>query len=188
MDKSALRKELIKKREKISAERKIILDKEITEKLLSLDEYKRAKNILLFASTPFEFNTNKIAEASLGDFKNVFYPKCLDKNGNMKFFKIQNKNDFREGLYGIWEPYDSLPEFKNSSDSVCIVPALSVDNFFYRIGYGKGYYDRFLHSFNGKSICPCYDFLLCDKLPVNEFDEKIHILVTEKTIRRSHCG
>ncbi|MBP3370790.1 MAG: hypothetical protein J6L85_08565 [Clostridia bacterium] len=66
-----------------------------------------------------------------------------------------------------------------SSNTICIVPALAIDRDGYRLGYGKGYYDRFLCDFEGVSIVPIHSSLVCERLPRNNTDIQVKIIVTE---------
>ena len=184
MDKNLLRKELKEKRNLISQKDKGNFDTLISEKIISLKEFKVAKNILLFSPLNNEFNTEILFNKAKIMGKNIFYPRCTDKNGNMEFFKISYFEDFEKGSYGILEPKEFLPKYIKCKNSVCIIPALSVDKNYYRIGYGKGYYDRFLKDFTGVKICPCYDLLLSESLPHNNFDVMVDIIITEKDIMR----
>ncbi len=179
MDKSALRKTLLKKRKEIPQEKKIIYSKEISKKIISSDYFKNAKQVLIFSSTDDEFDTRYIAEECKIKAKTLFYPICLNENGNMEFLKVANTDDLECGMYGILEPKRTCEKYIPQKSDIVIVPCLSVDKNGYRIGYGKGYYDRFLKDFKGKSICPCFSEMLCDTLPTDKNDIKINILVTQ---------
>ena len=87
----------------------------------------------------------------------------------------------------IPEPPSDLPTFEPKGHCVCIVPGLAFDKNGYRIGYGKGYYDRFLKDFNGTKIGLCRCDFLKDALPVNEFDHKVDMIITEKGIIVPHA-
>lgn len=180
MDKKQIRKELFEKRKHIPKDRKAIYDKEISNKITQTDYFKNAKQVLVFASCGDEFDTRYIIEKCRMENKSVFYPLCIDKQGEMKFLKVDSNEDLQNGMYDIPEPKSTCDEYKPEQNDLIIVPCLSVDNNGYRIGYGKGYYDRFLKDFNGVSICPCYHELLTDSLPTDEYDVKINILITEK--------
>ncbi len=182
MDKKQLRKQLIKKRKDISKDKKTIYDKEIGIKIIKSDYFKNATQVLVFASTEEEFDTSLIVKHCRVENKSVFYPLCLDKNGNMKFYRINSSEDLVTGMYGISEPKPYCEEYKPKENDIVIVPCLSVDKENYRIGYGKGYYDKFLKNFNGISICPCYEEMLTDKLPTDKYDIKINILVTQQLL------
>lgn len=179
MDKKDLRKKLLNKRHNISKEKKTIYDKLISDKIINSDYFKNAGQVLVFASTEDEFDTRFIIEQCRLRQKRVFYPLCLDGIGNMAFFKADCVGDLEYGMYGILEPKKTCKKYIQKENDVIIVPALSVDKDGYRIGYGKGYYDRFLKNFKGIGICPCYDELLTDKLPVDENDVKANIVVTQ---------
>ncbi len=179
MDKKEIRKLLLNKRKDIPKAKKTIYDKEISKKIIESDFYKNANQALVFASTEDEFDTQFIIERCRIDGKKVFYPICLDNSGNMKFKKADSPDDLEIGMYNILEPKPYCKDYTEQKNDIIIVPCLSVDKEGYRIGYGKGYYDRFLKNFNGISICPCYDEMLTDKLPVEKTDIKIDVLVTQ---------
>ncbi len=180
MDKKQIRKELKEKRKNIPIDKKVIYDKEISRKIIQSDYFKKAEQILVFASVDDEFDTENIIEKCRIENKSVFYPLCIDNQGEMTFFKVNSQEDLQSGMYNIPEPKSTCKEYKPEKNDLIIVPCLSVDKNGYRIGYGKGYYDRFLKDFKGVSICPCYEQLLTDSLPTDEYDVKINILITEK--------
>ncbi len=183
MDKKILRKELLEKRKAINKEQKSKWDYAISHLICDSEYFKNANQVLVFAATDCEFDTRYIIEHCRESFKRVFYPRCIDKNGNMSFFKVDSVGDLAFGSFGILEPKDTCKKYIPQENDLVIVPALSVDKKGYRIGYGKGYYDRFLKNFNGVSICPCYEKMVTDTLPIDENDIKINILVTENQLK-----
>ena len=184
MDKKNLRKLLKDKRENIPYEKKVIMDKEISDKIIGSDYFKNASQVLIFASTDKEFDTRYIIERCRFLYKRVFYPICLDTSGRMEFLKVDSVGDLQVGMYNIQEPKKTCKKYIPKENDLIIVPCLSADKNRYRIGYGKGYYDRFLKDFNGVSICPCYSEMLTDSLPTDENDIKINIIVTDKEVIR----
>ncbi len=146
--------------------------------------YKNADVIFTYYSVRSEIDTVKIINKALSDGKKVALPKCTDNKGHMDFYFIEDSADsLVDGFYSIKEPDAfkcelAVPGKKN----ICIVPALSFDTKGYRLGYGGGYYDRFLQNFNGEMIGLCYEECLCDALPYNEYDIKVDIIVTDKKI------
>ncbi len=179
MDKKILRKELIEKRKNIPKDKKVIYDKQISKQIIESNWFKNAGQVLVFASSNDEFDTKYIIEFCRSENKNLFYPVCIDNKGNMEFLKVDSIGDLQIGMYNIPEPKPYCEKYKPSDNDIVIVPCLSVDNNGYRIGYGKGYYDRFLKDFNGVSICPCYEEMVTDTLPTDKYDIKVNIIVTQ---------
>ena len=96
------------------------------------------------------------------------------------FHKINSLSELKVGEYGIPEPAPSAPEIKGGEKTICIVPALAYDKDGNRLGYGGGYYDRFLSTYKGISILAIYSFLYTDSLPTDEYDMAVHRIITEK--------
>ena len=183
MDKKETRKLLLKKRKDIPEDKKVIYDREISEKIINTDYFKNASQVLVFASAQDEFDTGFIVERCRLENKPVFYPICLDKSGNMEFKRVDFSDDLEIGMYNIPQPKTYCKDYTQKENDIIIVPCLSATEDGYRIGYGKGYYDRFLKKFNGVSICPCYEELVSDTLPTDEFDIKIKVLVTQNILK-----
>lgn len=186
MDKNQLRKALRKKRRAIPQDKKVIYDNAISEKIIISDYFKNAHQVLVFSSTDNEFDTSIIISQCRRENKHIFYPVCKDDKGNMSFYRCDSDDDLQIGMYSIPEPKAYCEEYKPQKNDIVIVPCLSIDKNFYRIGYGKGYYDRFLQNFNGISICPCYEELITECLPTDKNDIKVDIIVTENFMKEGH--
>lgn len=182
MDKKILRKRLIEKRKSLDKVEKAKWDKIISEKIINSDCFKKAEQVLVFSSTDDEFDTRYIIERCRESYKRVFYPRCIDKDGNMSFFKVDSVGDLTFGSFGILEPKETCKKYIPQDNDLVIVPCISADRQKNRIGYGKGYYDRFLKDFNGVSVSPCYDILLEDEIPTDKYDMQINIIVTDKEV------
>ncbi len=163
------------------------LDKELTRKFLSLDEYKNCDTLFAFVSMPIECDTSRIIDNALLDNKRVALPKCKNKSGIMNFYFIDSKDDLKRGMYSIFEPdSDKCKLVTDFSHGLCIVPGLCFDFQGYRLGFGKGYYDRFLNDFKGTSVGICYSRYVEKSLPHGIFDRYTDILVTEKFVNHNH--
>lgn len=182
MDKKILRKKLIESRKSLDETEKAKWDKIISEKIINSDYFKNAKQVLIFSSTDDEFDTRYIIERCRLLYKRVFYPLCIDSDGKMEFYKVDSVGDLQVGMYNILEPKSTCKKYIPQDNDLVIVPCLSADRQKNRIGYGKGYYDRFLKDFNGVSISPCYDILLEDEIPTDKYDMQINIIVTDKEV------
>lgn len=182
MDKKDLRNLFLQKRKSIDVNAKAKKDIEISRRICDLNCFKNARQVLVFSSGKDEFDTRYIIERCREQGKRTFFPRCLDKNGNMEFMKVDCLGDLAFGMYGILEPTQVCKRYKQLDGDIVIVPALAVDRAFNRLGYGKGYYDRFLKDFNGVSICPCYEELISDTVPTDNHDIKVSIIVTDKEV------
>ena len=112
-------------------------------------------------------------------------PRCTKDsvdNDIMIFHEISCITDLKIGMYGIPEPCEDLPVFIPKGHCVCVIPALAFDKRGYRIGYGKGYYDRFLRDFCGTKVGLCYSEFLKDTIPTGKYDSNVDTIITEKGI------
>lgn len=169
-------------RGEISARHKQQWDHLICERLASLSEFHKASQLLVYVSTPIEVGTDSIISDSFGN-KQVLCPRCVSGTNLMDFFEIHGFDDLEKGYFGIREPREGLRKVTEFQDSaVCIVPALAFDLRGYRLGYGKGFYDRFLSENRLLKIGLCYDNCICDRLENDEFDINCDIVITDKRI------
>lgn len=183
MTKQDFRKKYLSVRNSIPDTEKKEYDRKLTEKLLSMPEFENAENILLFWGIGSELDTRKIFKESIKQGKKVYFPKCIDEN-KMVFLRVFSDKDFSVGRYNIPEPTTDIKYEFQSKNSFALIPALCVGRDFSRLGYGKGYYDRFLNDFKGISVCPIYPQLLCEKVPTGKFDIPLNIIITPTDIRR----
>ncbi len=157
------------------------LDKKLAENFQKLKEYKNCNTLFVFVSTPIEVDTSAIISQALADGKKLAVPKCKDKNGQMDFYYITSLDCLKSGAYSIMEPdEEKCTRVTDLSEGLCIVPGLCFDFQGYRIGFGKGYYDRFLQKFKGTTVGLCYSRCTEKELPRGIFDRAVDILVTEK--------
>lgn len=171
-------------RRECKEKRALIEDKEersirIAQRLFQNERYINADIIYLYASQNDEVFTDAIAKKAERDGKETAYPLCADRDGDMIFY-FSHRHELIKGMYGIFEPdrKKSKPAF-STGRTLCIVPGLAFDKLGYRIGYGKGYYDRFLSKFSGYSIGLCFEECMHDTLPIGPYDKKVDCVLTE---------
>lgn len=157
--------------------RKELNNIDLCDKILDLKEYKESKTVFIYVSYKSEADTLPLIKEALKE-KTVLVPLCLDDNGNMIACKINSLRDLKEGMYGIMEPV-KREEFKGKID-FSIIPGAAFDLTGKRIGYGKGYYDRFLSCHDTFSVGVCHDELLFEKIPSDSFDAKLNMIITNK--------
>lgn len=155
-------------------------DRKIHEHLYTLSDYRSADTLLLFISYGDEIDTWSVLDDALKRGKRVAAPYCTDLEGHMAFYLLTARDDLKEGMFGIWAPDpERCPRLHGWDKAICLVPGLSFDRSGHRIGYGRGYYDRFLPQFNGVRIGLCYEQALTDALPHLSFDLPVDKIVTE---------
>ena len=188
--KEDLRKEYMKNRKKIANIKGKSKSNKITTNLLSLEELKKSKNILLYISYRSEVGTERLINKLLKNSKNVFAPYCIKDEKRMEIVQINDPTkDLKKGAYGIKEPKNSLRKKDNEINQldIVIVPAVAFSKSGYRIGYGGGYYDRFLSRLPSKtiSIGINYDELIFESVPKEDHDLAVDIIVTDKKVLKT---
>ena len=134
-----------------------------------------AKVILAYYSFPDEVDTHTLIQELVAEGKTVLLPKVLDDT-TMELRQYAGPQDLSEGAYHIMEPMGA--PFKDFSQiDVALIPGLAFDTNGHRLGRGKGYYDRFLTAFTGKTIGVCFDFQKVAEVPVDAHDVAVDRVV-----------
>lgn len=186
--KDTMRREVGKQRNAISVPNQIFYSRLIFEKIRSKLFYQRATNILLYSNFGSEVRTDEFLQVCLQDGKKVFYPKTSTGDCSMEFYEIRSLLDLNTGNYGIREPYGFNRAYNgrmqaSASDTMMIVPGIAFSPDGYRLGYGKGYYDRYLSHFTNIFKCGvCFDLQMQTAVPHDHFDIKMDAIVTEGNI------
>ncbi|TBU39787.1 5-formyltetrahydrofolate cyclo-ligase [Dichomitus squalens] len=182
----------------------------ITNTLLALPEFQQSRNVSCFLSMPSgEVDTSAVVSTILSTGKNLFVPKTTDKaQGIMEFYQIFDEGDLRalpRGLWGIREPDDAYNGRQRPTAStggaepldLIVMPGIAFDRSLSRLGYGKGYYDRFLASYAAtlrarqqlrpKLVALAFreQILEAGQVPVGETDWKVDAIVGPDGIVRS---
>lgn len=181
--KNKIRERCKKIRSEMSEPQKQRLDRKITAKLLNMWQYRDADIIFTYVSTDIEVDTREIIKRALLDGKTVAVPKCVDGTRLMDFYVIKSLGELESGAFGVLEPIPNKCEkITDFSKGLCIVPALAFDRSGYRLGYGKGYYDRFLSNFCGETLGLCYNACIKDGLPHGKYDRRVDKIITQSNI------
>jgi len=178
-EKKQLRNEVMKRIGELSKEYILEADRKIHKKITNLKEYKEANTIFCFVNTENEINTRDIIENALKCGKRVGVPKCIGK-GIMEVYEIKGYSSLNNGKYGILEPKVGCPLIKPEEIDLAIIPCVSCDREGYRLGYGGGFYDRYLANANFSTVVICREKILCDYIPRDDYDIKIDIVITDK--------
>ena len=170
--KAELRKKILQEMKTLSQEQKQAMDRDLTERFLQHPFYQEAKVIATYLSFPHEFQTQELIERALKDGKKVLIPKTYPK-GRMEFV-VYNPQQLAKTSFGLLEPQGDLEVVEPSQIDLIHVPGLAFTTEGYRIGYGGGYYDRYLEHFAGHTMstihpCQVQEFNLEDHdIPVQE--------------------
>lgn len=181
--KTELRTLYKEKRKELPQEEKQRMDKAICDRFLSLSSYRYADTILLYYPLKNEIDTRRIALDALEKGKRLAFPRCIENN-EMVYHYVTSLDELTSGKYGINEPKEDLPLYVPSADShaLCVLPAIIYDKKGYRLGYGKGYYDRFLSSFKGTKAGLIYSDFIIDEIPHGRYDLRADVVITEKGV------
>ncbi len=181
--KKKLRAEAREMRRSMSPDGKQTLDRKIKNKLLNLWAVREAQTVLCYVSTDIEVDTREFINALLQMGKRVAVPRCEGEKSEMNFYYIQSLSELSPGSFGVDEPDPQRSIMVGKTEgSVCIVPAFMFDKKGYRLGYGKGYYDRYLSRYNGSAIGVCYSANLQEELFHGKYDRAVDLVVTDKEI------
>ena len=182
-EKNALRQEYRNVRDGISNAIRNIQNDIIYQKFIGLKEYKQAETIFIYASFGSEVETKKIIEKIISDRKNAVIPKCDTKGRTMRAFMIKDLTQLRKGAYGIKEPCESCKEVSKEQIDLAVVPGICFDLKGNRLGYGGGYYDKFLADFKGFSVGLAYNECIADEVPAEEHDCKLDLIISANEVR-----
>ncbi len=180
MLKQFLRRNLIQRREKLDLDTFSNNSKQAQKNFITLNEYLNANVVALYFSFQNELDTLEIVKHSIESQKLLTLP-FINQNDELQFNRYTFGNTLDTNKYGIAEPKNS--ELVESHD-LFLVPGVAFDLSGYRLGFGKGYYDKYLSRYSGIKVGFCHDFQLVDKIEHEEHDVKMDIVVTEKQIIR----
>jgi 5-formyltetrahydrofolate cyclo-ligase len=183
--KKEMREFLHGKRATIAPQDRVRMSDTILEKLLSIEEYKNCDTVLTYVSTDKEVDTFPLIAAALQSGKRVAVPRCVEGRPLIEFYYINSVDELFSGSYGLMEPLASQEKKCLQRNGLCVLPGLAFDRVGGRLGYGKGYYDRFLQNFRGVTVGICFSTILSERpLPMGRFDLPASIVITDKEIIR----
>lgn len=184
MVKQTIRTQILKQRDELSKEEVQLRSGRILEVLLSSLEYQRANEIFTFVSFGNEVDTYPLIHSALLLNKKVYVPKIIQP-GLMEFYQMLSLEELKLSKFGILEPTSDIQGLlrRNSGDQLIIVPAVAFDEECNRLGYGGGFYDRYFAKnidCQVQRIALCYELQMVGKVPVDEHDQKVDKIITEK--------
>ena len=185
--KVSLRKRILESRKQMKPSEVIDKSRVICEKVTELDEYRKANTILLYYPYNNEVETFALFERALADGKTVAFPKAelVDGVPSLDFYVVSDLSMFENGYKGISEPdinNHSLIKFTDKAD-LCIAPGCVFDPSGRRIGYGKGFYDRFLNANPPEAVIGlAYELQIVPEIDCDKNDVTMNFVITEENV------
>ncbi|MBW9156665.1 5-formyltetrahydrofolate cyclo-ligase [Clostridium tagluense] len=184
--KDNLRKNMLKERKSMKTETVSAFSHIIMDTIIKLPEFLNCKNIMLYLSFNNEVDTYALAKWCLDNGKKVIVPYCIKETREIIPFEINNlTTDLTKSSFGIMEPKHDILKKANTCDiDLIIVPGVVFDKYGSRIGFGAGYYDRFLPKRvkNTPTIGIAFDYQVISKIPTGTYDVPLDFIITEKRI------
>ena len=180
-EKKVIRKQIFAARKTYTDQQIEEMSKKITERLETLSEFQNAQRILAYADYNHEVMTGFIIEAAWRDSKEVAVPKVVGQD--MVFYKLTDFAQLEKGYFGIPEP--ARGEIVQWEDAMMVMPGVAFDKENHRIGYGGGFYDKYLNRYGADDFLKigiCYDFQMqkYDTIKMEENDVKVDMTVTDR--------
>lgn len=180
-NKTALRREMKRRRASVSEEERAAQNAAIARQVLSCPVYQRAKTIFCYCSVGEEIDTYPILRNALQTGKRLCLPRT-GTGGRMEACAVSALEELTAGRYGIPEPGAGCPPVAPQDIDLCIVPCLAADRRGFRMGYGGGYYDRYLPRTRAVRLLLCAGARVLDAVPTEEYDVPCDILLTESQV------
>lgn len=178
MDKTQLRRKCQEARDSLDPQSRSLSSRKIWEKLEAMEEFRKAKNIACYVNFRSEVETLPFLLKHLGE-KKLFVPKthgkCID------FFSFKGLESLSIGHYGILEPKEHEAVDPGTLDLI-LTPGLAFTAKGARLGYGRGYYDRFFAGCDATAIGLAFEVQILEELPLDPWDHLLHGVITEERI------
>ena len=178
-EKQRLRRVIRAEEQQLSAKYKAASSAAICRHIMAMPEYRDAETVFCFVGRAHEIDTASLLQGILADGKRLCVPLCVDK-GIMELRQITDLEQLVPGSYGIQEPPADAPTVSVDEVDLSIIPCLTCDHGGRRLGFGGGYYDRFLSVYRSAAVMVCRERLIREELPVEPHDMPIPWVVTER--------
>lgn len=185
MNKKDLRNDILGKRSKLSKENIVDYSKTITNTLKGLDAYKNAKRIMCFVSMGSEVDTHPLIEQAILEGKSIVVPITVDATRELLLSDLFSLSELEVADHNIEVPKEEFTRLvEPGTVDLVLVPGLAFAKNGHRVGYGGGYYDRFLAKLDKSvpKIAIGFDLQIVEEVPTKDFDIPVDSLITEKRI------
>ncbi len=179
LTKRDIRKRLIQKREALTEDERKRLSEGIIKNLLSLGLLEGANTLLMFCPHRGEPDITPLFSWALERGKGLLLPRV--EGQELRLIRVEEDASLSPGAFCILEPSGG-EEVSPQKVDLSLIPGVAFDPWGYRIGYGKGYYDRILGRLGGLRVGVCYQFQLLEEVPRDDWDMPVDLVVTEEKI------
>ena len=180
MTKQEMRAAVKAKRAAIPPEEKEKRDRAILQQIVASEEFSLASSLLIYAPHKDEINLLPLIRLARQKGIPIGFPRCDTQSTTLAFYALEPEEKLIRGAYGIPEPPPDAPLCPIDENTLCILPGLAFDPMGGRLGYGKGYYDRFLSRYDGFKVGVVYEGCFLTALPHGYYDVAVDLLITEK--------
>jgi|SRR5699024_481628 len=183
MNKIQLRQSAISYLKGINKSQKQYIEKQLLFWLTQFNYWKHASTIGITASQKIEWDTNIIIETAWSQNKKVYVPKCYPEKKQLVFYKLDNFDQLENGYANILEPNPNVTSSVNKTQiELLLVPGILFDSRGYRIGFGGGYYDRFLQDYPNNTVSLASKHQVIEFLPNDPLDIPVQQILTEEGV------
>ena len=197
MDKDEVRRRALTIRDGLAKEYRAESSRRIVERVLRSEWFQKAKAVFSYASFRSEVETDGLNREVLRQGKQLFLPKTYAGTGQMRFFPVEDLGTLQKGYQGIFEPEETVAAERqvfgddsmfSKEDVVMIMPGVAFDGNGNRMGYGGGYYDRYLARYGGRitPVLAVFEEQEHPEIPVGEWDVRPERIVTQEGERKHY--
>ncbi|WP_374724591.1 5-formyltetrahydrofolate cyclo-ligase [Calidifontibacillus erzurumensis] len=189
MNKTEIRKRILSKLKALPHPTYVEWSNQIAVKLYNLETWKSSDTIAITISRGKEVDTKSIIEKAWQEGKRIVVPKCKPETKEMTFRILESFDQLEVVYYGLEEPKESITKAVSTDEiDAVIVPGVVFNLDGYRIGYGGGYYDRFLTNYNGCTIALAFEMQLVSQIPVEDHDIPVQTIITNERVLLCHTS
>ena len=179
--KACIRRQILEARARLDVGYCLDADKAILERLLQIEVYKQADVVFTYVSMDGEVDTRPLIDYALAVGKKVAVPRCEGK-GIMRAYYIMGMEELEKGAYGILEPRAECREARPEDIGLAVTPCVCCSKSGFRLGYGGGYYDRYLSGIPAVRAALCRERMMVEYIPAEIHDCTMDYVVTEKGV------
>lgn len=180
LTKEQLRQAMLAKRRSLSAIQREQASHQIFQSAIKISQIRQALIVGLYWPHGGEVDVLPLWHHLMAQNKRVCFPRAARNSQEIEFALVRNESELHAGAYGIFEPKPEMPGVIKGDIDLVVIPGLAFDKKGYRLGWGKGYFDKWLKDYTGFRLGVAYEFQVIDELLHEAHDEKVQVILTEQ--------